>query len=263
MSVTYERRGTTALVTMASPATRNAFTPAIRDGLSSAIASVRADREVRAVVLTGSGGCFCAGGDIRGMRDAPAADAAAKRAHLHDLQRWVGELVALDRPLIAAVDGPAFGAGFSLALAADIVIATPRARFCMVFMRIGLVPDCGAWYLLPRVVGVQRAKELMLSAREVDADEALRLGLAMELHAPEALLPRALALADSFAHASPLAVSLVKRQLLDAGALATAFEAEANAQALALGSAPNQEAVQRFVDKQPPAFRWPNHPPKE
>jgi 2-(1,2-epoxy-1,2-dihydrophenyl)acetyl-CoA isomerase len=257
MTVTYERRGATALITMASPATRNAFTPEMRQGMSTAVASVSADRDVRAVVLTGSGGCFCAGGDIRGMREAQAADAAAKRARLHDLQRWVGELASLDRPLIAAVDGPAFGAGFSLALTADIVVASPRARFCMVFMRMGLVPDCGAWYLLPRVVGMQRAKELMLSAREVSADEALRLGIAMELHTPDDLLPRALALADTFAHASPLAVSLVKRQLFDAGALAAAFEGEANAQALALGSAPNQEAVKRFLDKQPLAFQWP------
>lgn len=257
MTVLYERQGTTAVITMASPATRNAFTPEIRDGLASAIARARADDEVRAVVLTGSGGCFCAGGDIRGMRDAHAAEGAARRSRLHDLQRWVSDLASLDKPLIAAVDGPAFGAGFSLALCADFVLATPRARFCMVFMRIGLVPDCGAWHLLPRVVGTQRAKELMLSAREVDAEEALRLGIAMELHPPEQLLPRALALAGTFAHASPMAVSLVKRHLFDAGGLATVFEAEANAQALALGSAPHQEAVKRFLDKQPLAFQWP------
>jgi len=260
MTVSYERRGTTALITMASPATRNAFTPEIREGLEAAIGEVRADRDVRAVVLTGSGGCFCAGGDIRGMREALDADGETRRARLHGIQRWVGELVALDRPVIAAVDGPAFGAGFSLALAADMVVATPRARFCMVFMRIGLVPDCGAWYLLPRVVGVQRAKELMLSAREVGADEALRLGIAMELQPPEQLLPRALALADSFAHASPLAVSVVKREMFDAGALARVFETEANAQALALGSAANHEAVKRFLDKQPLAFQWPAPP---
>ncbi|MCC6250095.1 MAG: enoyl-CoA hydratase/isomerase family protein [Rubrivivax sp.] len=262
MTVLYERQGATAVITMASPATRNAFTPEIREGLASAVARVRADPDVRAVILTGSGGCFCAGGDIRGMRESHAAppapqDGELRRTRLHGIQQWVGELASLDRPVIAAVDGPAFGAGFSLALAADFVLATPRARFCMVFMRIGLVPDCGAAHLLPRVVGMQRAKELMLSAREVAADEALRLGIAMELHTPEALLPRALALAASFAQASPLAVSLVKRQLHDAGGLATAFEAEANAQALALASAPHREAVERFLGKQPLAFQWP------
>src|SRR6185436_11476692 len=99
--------------------------------------------------------------------------------------------ISLDRPVIAAVDGVAFGAGFSLALAADFIVATPRARFCMSFMRVGLAPDFGATYTLPRVVGVQRAKELMLSAREVDADEAKRLGIVMEIHPAEALLARA------------------------------------------------------------------------
>lgn len=257
MSVSFERRGTTALITMNSPQTRNAFTPEIRDGLANAIATVRDDASLRAVVLTGSGGCFCAGGDIRGMREAHAADGVARRARLHDIQRWVSDLITLDRPVIAAVDGPAFGAGFSLALAADIVIATPRARFCMVFMRIGLVPDCGAYYLLPRAVGLQRAKELMLSAREVGADEARSLGIAMELHEPDRLLPRALALAETFAHASPLTVSLVKRALVDPAPLAAVFEAEANAQALTLGSAAHQEAARRFLDKQPLAFQWP------
>ncbi|MFO1220029.1 MAG: enoyl-CoA hydratase/isomerase family protein [Burkholderiaceae bacterium] len=257
MSVQFERRGSTALITMASPATRNAFTPEICDGLSAAVAAVRADAAVRAVVITGSGGCFCAGGDIRGMREAQTADSEARRARMHAIQRWMAELITLDRPVIAAVDGPAYGAGFSLALAADIVVATPRARFCMVFMRMGLVPDCGAYYLLPRVVGAQRAKELMLSAREVGADEALRLGIAMELHAPEQLLPRALALAESFAQASPLAVSFVKRAMHDPGALADVLDAEANAQALAMGSAAHHDAVKRFLDKQPLAFQWP------
>ena len=163
--------------------------------------------------------------------------------------------------MIAAVDGAAYGAGFSLALAADFVLVTPRARFSMVFMRMGLVPDFGATYLLPRVVGAQRARELFLSAREVGAQEALSLGIAMEQHEAADLIPRALALAASFAAASPLAVSLVKRMALDAGALEVALEAEANAQALCLQTTPHREAVQRFFDKQPLPFQWPANSP--
>jgi 2-(1,2-epoxy-1,2-dihydrophenyl)acetyl-CoA isomerase len=146
----------------------------------------------------------------------------------------------------------------ALALAADFVLVTPRARFCMVFMRMGLVPDCGATYTLPRKVGAQRAHELFLSAREVGAAEAVSLGIAMEQQEPAALMPRALALADSFAAASPLAVSLVKRFTLDAGAMEAAFEAEANAQALCFQTTPHREAVQRFFDKKALAFQWPN-----
>jgi 2-(1,2-epoxy-1,2-dihydrophenyl)acetyl-CoA isomerase len=243
---------------MTSPATRNAFSSEMRAGLAQAVATVRADPAIRALVITGSEGHFCAGGDIRAMSSGQAAaDAASWRSRMHDIQGWFSELILLDRPVIAAVDGAAYGAGFSLALAADVVLASPRARFCLSFMKLGLVPDCGAFYTLPRIVGAQRAKELMLSAREVGADEALALGIAMELHPPEALLPRALALAASFEAASPLATALVKRAMHAPGALADLLDAEANGQALAFGSSYTQDALRRFLDKQPPAFRWP------
>jgi 2-(1,2-epoxy-1,2-dihydrophenyl)acetyl-CoA isomerase len=124
-------------------------------------------------------------------------------------------------------------------------------------MKLGLVPDCGAFYTLPRIVGAQRAKELMLSAREVGAQEAKELGIAMELHAPEALLARALALAETMTGASPLATSLVKRAMFNAGELAASLDGEANAQALCFGSGYTQDAVRRFLDKQSPNFQWP------
>ena len=258
MSVTFERRGSTALLTLNSPATRNAFTDAIRQGLADGIAQARADADIRALVITGSGGVFCAGGDIRGMAGAFAVnDGNAWRSRMHGTHRWMADLLTLDKPVIAAVDGPAFGAGFSVALAADFVLASHSARFCLSFMKLGLVPDCGAFYTLPRVVGAQRAKELMLSAREVGADEALALGIAMELHTPDALLPRALVLAASFDGASPLATSLIKRALLDPGELAAQLDGEANSQALAFGSGYTQDAVQRFIGKQAPNFNWP------
>lgn len=257
-SVLFERQGSTAVLTLNSPATRNAFTPEIREGLSDGIAQARAGTDIKALVITGSAGVFCAGGDISGMAAAFATnDGAAWRARMHGTQRWMAELLTLDKPVIAAVDGAAYGAGFSIALAADFCLGTPRARFCLSFMKLGLVPDCGAFYTLPRVVGAQRAKELMLSAREVGATEAKELGIVMELHEPAALLPRALALAASFEGASPLATSLIKRAMLNPGELAALLDGEANAQALAFGSAYTQDAVQRFLAKQTPAFQWP------
>jgi 2-(1,2-epoxy-1,2-dihydrophenyl)acetyl-CoA isomerase len=165
-------------------------------------------------------------------------------------------------PVIAAVDGAAAGAGFSLALLADFILATPRARFCMSFLKVGLVPDVGAFYTLPRIVGVQRAKELMLSARDIEGPEALQLGLVMELHAPEDLMARAQALAASFVNASPVAVSLVKRAMAGWGAdLPVLLELEANAQALAMGTTDHQTAVKRFLDKEPALFQWPARTP--
>jgi 2-(1,2-epoxy-1,2-dihydrophenyl)acetyl-CoA isomerase len=256
-AVRFERQGATAVVTLDSPAARNSLIQPVKDGLVDAIARIKADSGIRAVVITGANGAFCSGGDLRGIAEAGKLESDGIRARMQAAHNIFRDILTLDRPVIAAVDGAAYGAGFSLALAADFVLVTPRARFCMVFMRMGLVPDAGSTYTLPRIVGAQRAKELFLSAREVGAQEALSLGIAMEQHEPAALMPRAMALAESFAGASPLAVSLVKRFTLDAGAMETALDAEANAQALCFQTTPHRDAVQRFFDKQPLAFQWP------
>lgn len=249
-----------ATLTMDRPEAKNALSDAMKQAFAEAVPALAADRSIRAVVLTGAGGTFCAGGDLRGMLARRGSMQVEDwRARMHEVQPWMRGLVELDKPLIAAVDGAAYGAGFSLALMADFVVATPRARFCMSFMKVGLVPDFAAMYTLPRVVGVQRARELMLSAREVRADEALRLGLVMELVPAEALPQRAQALALSFVGASPMAVSLIKRELGMALAsdVATALSNEADHQALCFQSQYHAKAVQAFLDKQPAAFQFP------
>lgn len=244
-------------LTLDNPAKRNALDPAMREEIAQVVTHVRRERDIRALIITGANGHFCSGGDLRNIATV-GLDNQGWRNRLQDLHGWLQELLTLDRPVIAAVDGAAAGAGFSLALSADFVLATPRARFCMSFMKVGLVPDCGAFYTLPRIVGVQRAKELMLSARDIEAAEALQLGLAMELHAPEDLLPRAQAMAASFVNASPVAISLVKRTLAGwGGDLSTMLELEANAQALAMGTADHRTAVSRFVNKESALFQWP------
>jgi 2-(1,2-epoxy-1,2-dihydrophenyl)acetyl-CoA isomerase len=247
-----------ATLTLNNPSKRNSLEPAVRDELAGHIRHIRDDASIRAVIITGAGGHFCSGGDLRNIANAHLDNAGWLR-RMQSLHRWVHDLITLDRPVIAAVDGAAAGAGFSLAMAADFVIATPRAWFNMSFLKVGLVPDVGAFYTLPRIVGVQRAKEIMLSARDVDALEALKLGLVMELHAPEQLLPRAQAMARSFVGASPAAVALIKRSLHDAlgGGLMSSLATEAHAQSLAAGTAAHKEAVAQFLNKQPPAFVWP------
>jgi 2-(1,2-epoxy-1,2-dihydrophenyl)acetyl-CoA isomerase len=257
-AVRFELTGGVATVTLDRPQQRNALSPEVRSGLVDALERIKHDAAVRAVVLAGSGGAFCAGGDLRNIAAMPP-DAAAGRQRMKDAHAWLVDLLTFDRPVVAAVDGAAFGAGFSLALAADFVVASPRARFCMSFMRVGLVPDFGAFYTLPRVVGVQRAKELMLSAREVNVEEAKQLGIVLDVVPAEQTVARAQALAASFVQASGTAVSLVKHALRAApqADLQTMFEIEANAQALAFGTAAHREAVTRFLDKQPAAFQWP------
>ncbi len=254
--IDFEVRDGVATLTLKDPKTRNALGPAMREEIAEAVRVVATDRGIRALVLTGAGGHFCSGGDLRNIATA-GLDNQGWRERLGDLHRWLRDLIGLDKPVIAAVDGAAFGAGFGLALTADFLLATPRARFCVSFLKVGLVPDCGIFHTLPRVVGVQRAKELMLSAREVGAEEALRLGIAMELHPPEALAPRAHAMARSFVGASPMAVSLIKRAVAADGDLATALELEANAQALAMGTGHHRDAVEAFLEKRPAPFQWP------
>ena len=255
-SIRYEVREQVATLTLDHPATRNALSPQMREEVAEVVRGVKQDRGIRALVITGAGGHFCSGGDLRNIASV-GLDNQGWRERLHDVHDWLQDLITLDRPVIAAVDGAAFGAGLGLALAADFVIATPRARFCVSFLRVGLVPDFGAFYTLPRIVGPQRAKELMLSAREVGAEEAVRLGIAMELQAPEQLHSRAQAMAASFVHASPTAVSLIKRAVSAGGDLATQLEFEANAQALAMGTQAHRDAVQDFLTKRPAQFQWP------
>lgn len=254
--IRFEQQGATAILTLDDAPVRNALSPEMRVEVAEVVERVRTDAAIRALVITGANGHFCSGGDLRNIATV-GLDNGGWRDRLHLLHDWLAKLLSLDKPVVCAVDGAAYGAGFGLALAGDFVVATPRARMSVSFLKVGLVPDCGIFYTLPRVVGPQRARELMLSAREVKADEALRLGIAMELVEPDQLLPRALALARSFEGASPMAVSLIKRACASTGDLVGQLNLEADAQALAMGSPEHKSAIQDFLQKRPSRFSWP------
>jgi len=252
------RHGETAVLTLNRPQARNALNLPLRDALSAAINEVRDDSAVKAVVLTGAGGHFCAGGDVKGMAagaDRPA-DGLASREGMRAIHRWFDQLVDLEKPVIAAVEGSAFGAGLSLALAADFVLAAPGAKFCSVFSRIGLVPDLAGLYLLPRIVGLQRAKELVFSARAVDAQEALAMGMVYQI--TEDVQAAALALAARFHQAPTGSIGLSKAMLNRTFETQRSdiYAQEAMAQSLCRDSAYHKQAVKRFVDKQPPLYQW-------
>ena len=257
----YELADGVARITLHRPEAKNAIDPRMADELGELLAGVRQDEAVRSLVLTGAGGSFCAGGDVRAMGSKGERSAEERRAGFRPFQRIARELLAMDRPVVAAVDGVAYGAGMSLLLMADIVLLSERARLCMVFQRIGLVPDLAALYTLPRVVGVQRAKELIFSAREIGAAEARDMGLAMEVLAADDLPARAMDIARSMAGASPFAVATVKRALQSSlnTDLDSLLELEASAQAIAGSSAYAREAMRRFAAKEAPQFRWANH----
>jgi 2-(1,2-epoxy-1,2-dihydrophenyl)acetyl-CoA isomerase len=245
-----------ATVTLDRPTVKNAISLEMRDELSSLVSQIEANRQIKAVILRGAGSDFCSGGDIRSMQ---GNSAELGRNRMDELHGWFQRLINLDRPVIAAVDGVCYGIGFSLALAADMVLASSRARFCMPFMKVGLVPDGGSLYTLPRVVGIARAKELIFSAREIGAQEAHQLGIALEILEPELLLGRAQRIAASLAQSSLTSFALTKRALNQSlsSDLRTMLALESSAQGIAYTTDFHKEAIRRFREKEPALFQWP------
>lgn len=169
---------------------------------------------------------------------------------------WVQALIHFDKPVIAAVDGGAVGAGFSIALAADFVFATPEAYFCQSFAKIGLVPDLGGLYLLPRIVGLQRAKELVFSARVIGAQEAQELGIAYKVVGGDELQFAARSLALTLTQSSAAAIGLAKGILNNSfqSDLRNVLELEASANGICLETDYHKDAIARFLNKRPYAF---------
>lgn len=254
-----ETHGPVRVIAINRPQKRNALDLVARKELAHAVQEAIDDDQVRTIVLTGRGGHFCSGGDIGSMRGAEPMTAEAGRARMRSTLRNAERLHGSDKVIVAAVEGIAYGGGFGLALLADVVIAASSARFCMSFSRIGLVPDNASMYTLPRAVGLQRAKEIMLSAREVRAGEARELGFVMEVVPDGEALRRAIAVAQGISTASPAATAMTKAALNRSftSDLATMVELEAAAQGIAFSSAYHRDAVDRFSRKQPAMFAWP------
>lgn len=211
----------------------------------------------RVLILTGSGGDFCAGADLDQTRAAEMASVADRHARMKLVHDAAIALHRCTKPTIAAVDGVAVGAGMNLALGCDVVIATDRARFSEIFVKRGLSVDSGGTWLLPRVVGLQRAKELALSGRIIGAAEAVEYGIALETVGPEALADRARELAESFLGGAPVAQMFVK-QGLDA-AFESSFEEsiswETQCQAIAFATEDVAEGIAAFLQKREPDWR--------
>jgi enoyl-CoA hydratase/carnithine racemase len=223
---------------------------------------IRDDISLRALIITGTGGCFSAGGDLKGLRERITSEDDDLRTpdhvrrRLDTAQGMLARLRETDVPVIAAVDGHAFGAGFGLALQADFLLASTRALFCMAFARIGAVPDYGVFYTLPRVVGMARAKEIAMTARRIRPEEGKGLGFVHSIHEPAELLPQAHALARRLSTASRQAQGLTKRLFNRSfeTEYVTLATLEANAQALCLTSDYSRAAVNRFLNKEPALF---------
>ena len=249
-----------ATVTLNFPEKRNAMRAPMIQELGQALAAAEADEAVQAVVLTGAGGHFSAGGDMGAAGAPPTLEGGLQR--MQRGSQTVNRLLQLRKPLVAAVDGVCYGAGFSFAIGADLLIASDRARFCMAFMRMGLVPDGAALFTLPRLVGLQRARELIYTTRELDAATAREWGLVLEVVSADDLPACARAVAQAMGSHSPVAFAATKAALLRSSAsdLGPMIDTEIQAQGLAFLSAYASEVGQRFVAKQAPLFQWPAAP---
>jgi 2-(1,2-epoxy-1,2-dihydrophenyl)acetyl-CoA isomerase len=246
-----------ATLTLNRPDKLNSFNEALHRELRSALDGIEAESEVRAVLLTGAGKGFCAGqdlGDRNVAADQPLDLGATIETYYNPLIR---RLRALGKPVVCAVNGVAAGAGANLALACDIVLAARSARFIQAFCKIGLVPDSGGTYFLPRLVGEARAKALALLGEPVSAEQAEAWGLIWKAVDDDRLQPEAMALAQRLAAGPTKGLGLIKRALNASFAhdLDRQLDLERDLQREAGGSTDYREGVAAFIQKRPPVFR--------
>jgi enoyl-CoA hydratase/carnithine racemase len=253
VEITIERQ--VAILTLNRPEVRNAFDDQMRTELIAACERLAADTQVRAVVITGRGAGFCAGGDIAGMRERLEAPAGVIAFNGWQRQQRTHRLVAalhdLPKPTIAAVNGAAAGLGCDLALCCDFVVAAADATMVMSYILRGLIPDGGGMYFLPRRVGLARAKELIFTGRRVPAEEALKIGMIDRIASPERLLAEAQSWAEELAQASPAALALSKSILNQSFELTAdqVFGLGSQAQGICYTTSEHQEAVSAFLSK--------------
>lgn len=257
--VEVRREGAVAIVTLNRPEKFNAFTLEMVRELRATLDSLGGDEDVGALVLTGAGKAFCAGGDVKEMLD------NVERAKDHFLELTadhhavVRSLVAGPKPVVCAINGVAAGGGFGLALCGDLRIASSAARFKPAYFKLGVAPDGGSTYLLPRLVGFTKAQELLFHDRIVEAEEARALGLVHEVVAPDRLLPRAVAEATILANGPPFALAAAKYMMAvtTSNDLDTQLDVERKWNSESGATADFAEGALAFREKRSPVFRKP------
>lgn len=250
------------LVTLNRPERLNAMSHELIADLHGALDDIATDRSCRVVILTGAGRGFCAGLDLKGAGDAPGTEGAgpvqAGMTSQQHIAALVPKLRGLRQPVISAVNGPAAGGGFALALASDVRLAAPEAAFNVAFIRIGLSGcDIGVSWLLPRLIGASRAFELLLTGRVIDADEAERLGIVSRVARDRPVLDAALEVAGEIIANSPLGVWMTKEVMwsqLEVGSMQAGLDLENRTQIMSTFSGEMREAVAAFLEKRPADF---------
>ncbi|MEO7130898.1 MAG: enoyl-CoA hydratase-related protein [Dermatophilaceae bacterium] len=255
--ITYVVADRIATITLDRPAARNAYTLTMADEVAAALRSAGADDDVRVVILTGAGPDFCVGADLSSGR-LDVTEGSDSSEWVEPATRVTRELYAIDKPVIAAVRGAAVGVGSTMILAADFRLAGRDSRFGFVFSRRGFYPEGGSTWFLPRIVGLGRALDWMVSGRLIGADEALAAGLATALHEPDEVLAAARALArELIAATSPVSTAVIRQALYRMSALDSpeaAFALDSALIASCSTSPDAAEGVRSFLERRPPAF---------
>lgn len=245
-----ERDGSTLILTLNNTARRNALSMALREALIEALENAETEPGIRALVLTGAGGTFCAGGDISGMN---VRDLAQGRERFRVTHRLVKLMVHASKPIVAAAEGFAVGAGLSLAVCCDTVVAAEDARFGAPFGRLGLIADCGLNHTLPARIGAGRARQILLYGEQIDATAAERIGLVDHVTPRGGTLAIALERARLLSEMAPLSLALTKSLLAEG--LDAALERELDMQSALFLTADHVEGRDAFMQKRRPEFR--------
>ena len=251
----YEVDSGVATIRLNRPAQRNAFTLPMLQSWVAALTSARDDDDVRVVVLTGAPGAFCSGVDLSavGADDSPLQTKSVLTDHVHRVALAVEDL---DKPLIAAVNGPAVGAGMDMALMCDLRVAASSATFCEGYVKVGLVPGDGGCYYLPRIVGIARALELLWTGDVVSASDALSMGLVSDVHPDEVFAEEVETFARRLAAGPPVHLRMIKRATYQSARsdLRTALDLISSHMAVARSTVDSKEAFAAFAERRPPRF---------
>lgn len=252
----YEIDNGIATITLNRPQALNAFNFAMQRDLAALIPAIAGDNTVRCVILTGAGRAFCAGGDIRDMADSDPAPLAGRNRLRSMLLSVFIPLVRLEKPVIAAVNGIAVGAGLNLALAADLTLVDETAMLSQIFVQVGLVPDTGGLFLLTRLIGLHRAKELCFTGRKISGLEAAAMGLVNRAVPTDELMPAARALGREIVDGPAATIGMTKSllNLSPTASIDEMAEFEAYAQAIALSTDDHRDGLRAFAEKRRPVY---------
>lgn len=253
--VLYEKIGQIAKITLNRPKALNAMNGELVSTLAVRLDDAAQDNEVRVIILTGNGKGFCAGGDLAYLKQ--LTNVIEARAFITEVGALVKQIQSIAKPIIAMVNGVAAGAGFNLALACDIVFAADTARFAQSFVKVGLVPDCGGMYLLPKIIGIHKAKELMFTADLIGAAKADEMGFLNRVIESDNLEAETLAFAEKLLFSAPIALGMVKQMLngMEDMTLENWLVHEADMQTLCMQTQDHQEGINAFLEKRVPQFK--------